>query len=458
MKKKIIIAIGIFLSLGLILAVFIFSGGSDNPSRQYFQVQRGGFEILVNASGELQAENSENIQAPVELRSNNIRIENVRIQDLVPEGTEVNPGDWVATLDRSEADIALKDLEDLVQQASVQYIRTQLDTTITLRNLRDEMVNLEYELEERMLTLEQSVFEPPATIRQAEISLERAQRALEQAKKNYILRHRQSEESMSEASINLYRRQRRYDELKEVLDNFIITAPKSGMVIYYREWNGRKRMVGSIITPRNLTVATLPDLSSMMSRLYINEIDISKIRAGQNVRITVDAIPDARYTGRVMNVANVGQQLPGSDSKVFEVLISINENDNLLRPAMTTSNVIVTNSFADVLFIPLEAMHISDSIPYVFTTRGVRQVVMTGEANGNFVIVEEGLNEGDRIYLNIPEDYETYRKSGEELIVKINERKKQRIADEEKRLTMQNVNDMPSAGPGAGVAHRETIE
>jgi HlyD family secretion protein len=74
--------------------------------------------------------------------------------------------------------------------------------------------------------------------------------------------------------------------------------PKSGMVIYHREWNGSRRTVGSSISPWDLTVATLPDLSSMMSRTYVNEIDVSKVKAGQDVRIGVDAFPERQYTGR----------------------------------------------------------------------------------------------------------------------------------------------------------------
>ncbi len=422
MKTSVKIVTGVSISLIIVIIFFSLDNKKSNALNQDFLVQKGKLEVLVTLSGELMAERSELIRGPEELRSNNVRINTVRIQNLIPEGTVVNTGDWIATLDRSEADLTLKNMEDIVQGAAAQYIRTQLDTTITLRNLRDQITNLEYSLEEFMLTLEQSKFEPPATIRQAEINLERAQRSLEQTRNNYILRKRQAVESMTEASINLQRNERRFRELQAVLDNFTITAPKPGMVIYHREWNGQKRTAGSIIHPRDLTVATLPDLSSMISRVYVNEIDISKIKSGQDVRINVDALPEMRYSGKVIQIANVGQQLQNSESKVFEVFISLNENDNMLRPAMSTNNVIVTESFDDVLYIPLEAVQISDNIPYVFTNKGTRQVIVLGEANNNFVIVEHGLNEGDRIFVTVPDNPEKYIKSGDELIAIINAR------------------------------------
>ncbi len=437
MKTNGKIIAGVLAVLVLAVIIYAVAGGSAVSSQLDVPVQRGRFEILVTVTGELQAENSELIEGPVELRSRNVRIQNVRIQDLIPEGTVVNAGDWVATLDRSEADNTLKDMEDAVQREEASYIKTQLDTTITLSNLRDELINLEYQLEERRLTLEQSMFEPPATIRQAEINLERAERGLDQAHKNYELRRQQAEENMTEAAINLERQRRRYQELQEVLDKFTITAPEGGMVIYHREWSGQKRTVGSNINARDLTVATLPDLSAMISRTYVNEIDISKVRVGQPVRIGVDAFPERRYSGEVIQVANVGQQLPNTDARVFEVLIRVNESDDILRPAMTTSNIIITKSFDDVVYVPLEAVHVNDSIPFVYKNNGTRQIVLLGEPNDNNIIVEDGLTENERVYLTIPENGDDFRFAGEEIIAVITERQEQRRSEEQARQSVQ---------------------
>lgn len=433
MKKNVLITTGVIGAMILAIVIYALAGEKENIAMLDVPVMKGKFEVLVTVTGELQAERSEQIMGPAELRSRNLRIGNIRIQDIIPEGTVVDSGDYVALLDRSESDNALKDMEDALERAEAQYTRTQLDTTITLSNLRDELINLEYSLEERRLTLEQSQFEPPATIRQAEIALDRAERGLEQAKQNYLLRIQQSQEDMNEASINLAQQRRRYQEMLDVLQKFEIRAPKSGMVIYHREWNGARRTVGSNISPWDLTVATLPDLSSMLSRTYVNEIDVSKVRAGQQVRVGVDAFPERQYTGRIMQVANVGEQMPNTDAKVFEVLIRINEYDPILRPAMTTSNIIVTQTYEDVFYIPLEAINLSDSIPYVYKKDGTKQIVVLGGANDNHVIVEHGLAENDRVYLTIPDNPDRFRMTGEELIAVIEEKKEQERAQEADR-------------------------
>jgi HlyD family secretion protein len=218
-----------------------------------------------------------------------------------------------------------------------------------------------------------------------------------------------------------------------VIDKFTIYAPSSGMLIYYKEWGGTKRKVGSNISPWDLTVATLPDLSSMISKTYVNEIDISKIKVGQEVRIGVDAFPEKKYTGRVLEVANVGEQLPNTDAKVYEVIIKLDGSDPILRPAMTSSNQIVTAVYKDTLSVPLEAIHVDDSIPYVVKKKGTKQIVVLGESNENQIIIEQGLKTGDAVLLSLPDDVDKMKVEGQELVSVILEKERQKKREEERK-------------------------
>jgi hypothetical protein len=230
---------------------------------------------------------------------------------------------------------------------------------------------------------------------------------------------------------NLSEQQTRVNDLKVVLSKFIITAPSSGMIIYKRDRMGSKRKVGSSISPWDNVVATLPDMSSMMSKTYVNEIDVSKVKAGQHVDIVVDAFPEKSYTGTVTSVANIGEQLPNADAKVFEVLIEVDGSDPILRPSMTTGNKIITKTISDITFIPLESVQTgADSIPFVYLKNGTRQVVVLGESNENNVVVEQGLQSGVQVYLNTPEKPENFKLAGEELISVIKDREKAKKAEE----------------------------
>ena len=456
MKKTLIVS-GIVVVLAIIALIVINRlTKKDDISILYSEAQRGLFEIVVTTTGELQAETSTDIMGPEGLGSRNMRFRDIAIQDLVPEGTVVKKGDYVATLDRSDADNTLKDELDRLETAQNDYNMKKLDTTITLGDLRDDLLNLKFNMEEAEITLEQSVYEPPTTIRQNRITLDKTKRAYEQAQKNYVLKVQQSKADMREAELTLRKQQEKVREMQDVLNQFIITAPAPGMVIYKREWSGAKRKVGSSISPRDPVVATLPDLSKMISKTYVNEIDISKVTKDQKVRLTVDAFPEKSYTGNVISVANIGEQLPNTDAKVFEVIVRVDGSDPILRPSMTTGNQIVTNVFDDVIFIPLECVHASeDSIPFVYMKNGTKQIVVLGPTNENEVIIEQGIEAGDMMYLNTPENAEDFKTAGEELIAVIKE--KERVKREEDQKLHSTPSDENQRGREMSPEMREQL-
>jgi hypothetical protein len=143
----------------------------------------------------------------------------------------------------------------------------------------------------------------------------------------------------------------------------------------------------------------------MESITYVNEIDVRKVERGQPVTITLDADPSKVLTGKVTAVANVGEQRPNADAKVFEVKVTITRPDTTLRPGMTTGNAIETAAVKNVLFIPLEAVSSDSGIPYVFKRNGgdvVKQEIETGVMNDDEVVVSRGLGEGDEVMLLPP--------------------------------------------------------
>ncbi len=419
----------------IIAIVWALSSSGSGEKEQFTRVKRGVFEIMVATTGELEAESMERIEGPEAMRARNVRMNDVKILDMVPEGTVVEEGDYVATLDRSAGDTKLKDVQDELERLEAQYERTLLDTSLNLRGIRNNLVNLKFDLEEKQIAVEQSIYEPPATQRQMQNNLERAQRAYDQEIRNYKLKEEQALAQVKDVQINLSRKRRELEEMLNLLKQFVIKAPKAGMVIYYREWSGEKRKVGSTISPWDLTVATLPDLSVMQSKTYVNEIDISKIKKDQKVRIGVDAFPDKAYTGVVTSVSNIGEQLKNTDAKVFEVIVRVNETDPILRPAMTTSNQIVTATYADTLFLPIEALYGTDTLTYVYCLNGTRQVVVPGDRNENFIIIAAGLKEGTEVYLSKPKNGDKFKLEGTEYISVLKERVRQKEEEEQLRKT-----------------------
>jgi hypothetical protein len=264
---------------------------------------------------------------------------------------------------------------------------------------------MELALEEKKLAKEQAVYEAPTVKRQAEIDYEKAERGLAQAKADYVTRTEQAKAKMREVGADVARQRNLLGLVQTVIAAFTIRAPAPGMVIYVTEWNGRKRTTGSQVTSWDPAVATLPDLTQMESVTYVNEIDVRKVAVGQPVSISLDADPAKRLTGKVVSVANVGEQRPNADAKVFEVKVTIEQSDTTLRPGMTTGNAIETFRTDTAVYLPIEAISADGSVPIVYKESGesvVKQEIVAGAMNDDEVIILRGLAEGDRVLLSPP--------------------------------------------------------
>ncbi len=386
-------------------AAWLVAGGPDTTTSLSTTVTQGEFVIPVTSAGELRASSFVQIQGPANAQQAGAF--QMKISTIVPEGTLVKEGDVVAELDRSTLASKLQETALNVQKAEAQYEQAMLDSTLTLSKAREDLRSMELALEEKRIARDQARYEAPSVQRQAEIDYEKAERALEQGRKDLVTRTEQSQAKMREVGADLERQRNLQGIVMEVMQGFTVRAPSSGMVIYVREWNGRKKGAGAQINPWEPAVATLPDLSKMESITYVNEIDVRKVAAGQPVRITLDADPDRALEGSVIAVANVGEQRPNSDAKVFEVKINVTAPDTTLRPGMTTGNIIQTASIPNVLFIPLEAVITDESVPYVFVRRGgriIRQEITTGAMNDTHVVVSAGLEAGEDVLLVPPAD------------------------------------------------------
>lgn len=411
--------------------------------------------MTVTATGELNAKRSVKVRGPQGMRAAGIY--QTTITFLVPEGTVLEAGDYVGSLDRTELANKLSNIQTELEKTQTQLEQAKIDTAIELRGLRDEIINLEFAKKEKLLYLEQSKYEPQSVIRQAELDLERTERDYKQLLRKYELKQQQAEAKIEEIMTLLRQNQMQFDQLQELSDGFTITAPEDGMLIYSRTWDGKKEP-GAQISAWDPVVAELPDLSDMISTTYVNEVDISRVRTGQEVEIQIDAFPDRSYSGKVIKVANIGEQLRGYDAKVFEVIVQVSEVDSIMRPAMTTSNKIITDVYEEVLSIPIEALQ-TDSLTYVYKKENgttVRQEVIIGSTNDVEVLIEYGLNASDEVLLTQPEEGKNLEfvaipdEVKREILQRQEEDKRRRQAEAMRRQQEVKDVELPSGRSGGG--------
>lgn len=399
----------IYLIAAILVIILFFMFYPLNRSESTIlkvKVQKGDFEVLVYTTGQLEAEKSEYINAPTELAGPLVWIPQIKINDIVEEGTFVDSGQVVANLDFSAVEEELKKVQDDLDQRESDMEDAKLDSSLTLSNLRDQIINAREDEEEKRIVLEQSAFESPSVIRKAKMDVKKSKRNYEQEVHNYSLKQEQSKAKIERSMLRVKQAREKVEAYERLFDKLSIRAPKKGMVIYAKDHRGNKIQAGTTISPWRPAIGTLPDLSTLCSKTFVNEIDISKIKKGQKVKLGVDAFPEKQLEGEVIKVANIGQPLPKTDAKVFEVNVKVWGYDKELKPAMTTSNVIHAEKLTDVIYVPLEAVFETDSMKYVYVSRRdiEKQIVDLGFENENFVVVNQGVDESEMILLNIPDE------------------------------------------------------
>lgn len=402
MKKSILYGISI-IAIAAVAYFFLKPGVTSSNTNIFAEAKESNFLVSVSATGELKAKKSTKIRGPQGMRS--AQIYNTTIKDIIPEGTLVKKGDFVASLDKSELATKIQNVQTEIEKENTKLEQIKIDTAIQMKGIRDQIADQVFNMAQEKLEIERNRYEPQMVIDQSELKLKNSLRSMDQLRDKADLMVIQSEAKVREIEATIKQQAAKLNQMMELSVAFNIKAPEDGMLIYQRTWNGKKGP-GSQISGWDPTVAELPDLTKMTSVAYISEIDISKIKKGQKVKIKVDAFPEKEFDGQIITVANIGQELRGQEAKVFEIIIAIDQTDDVLRPSMTTTNDIRIYEYEEVANIPLEAFY-SDSIDYVILKKPnglVRKQIISGATNENNIIVVEGISANDKVLLTPPDN------------------------------------------------------
>lgn len=451
MKNKKILLIALIPIL--LIIIFVAFGNQEKVITDLtIKVERGPFQVEIYSSGELESESSENINIPEKMKDRSLRIYELTITDLIEEGTYVDSGDYVGTLDHKAVEERIKTMQDELEKALTELQDAKIDSNLNLSNQRDQIINSGLDLEEKRIVMEESIYESPSVQKKAQMDHDKALRKYEQDQNAYKLKREQEENKVTRKFINYRQISDQLAELEVLFNSLEIYSPKKGLLTYYKQGFGGVTKVGSRVTQWSPVIATIPDMTNLISRTFINEIDISKVKLNMQVKIGIDAFPSKELEGQVISIANVGQNMPNSDAKVFEVKVKIFGDDPDLRPAMTTSNVVRAMTLQDTLFVPLETVFSNDSLQFVYRLKGrkpVKQIVALGDANENFVLIKAGLKEGDELFLSTPDETKGLEYEGLEIYAQMLKEKEEKEAAEQKaKKEFEEKNKKPQLPPG----------
>ncbi|MCC5919815.1 MAG: efflux RND transporter periplasmic adaptor subunit [Cyclobacteriaceae bacterium] len=398
---------GLYIAIGLILAVIIFSvvakrtgiiGGEPKISVDLGKVSKKTIVEKVSASGDIQPEREIKISPDV---PGEIMELNVEEGDSVREGQlllKIRDDNYIAALSRSQAALdqnRANAMEAKARLASVeaQFLRSKLSYERNKKLYEDDVISTaEYE--------------------QVEADYKVAQEELNSSKLN--LEATQFLIKSAQASV---------DEAKQNLTFTQIYAPSSGVISKLDVEKG-ERVVGTS-QMAGTEMLRIADLSRMEVKVDVNENDIIRVSKGDTAIIDVDSytFSGRKFKGIVTAIANTANQKASAESVTeFEVLIRILPETYAelvtpakpfpFRPGMTASVEIITQTKENALSVPLaavttrqknnndEAAEQDDVKEIVFLVEGdaVREVeVKTGLSDFKYIEIIEGLKEGDQI-------------------------------------------------------------
>ena len=226
----------------------------------------------------------------------------------------------------------------------------------------------------------------------------------------------QSDAKLAVAKDKLADAQREWDRLKNGPDPQDITAAEARVAAIKATlalptldapFNGTitdvRSMAGDQVGPTTISFR-LDDLSRLLVDVQITEVDINRVKVGQDVTLTFDAISGKEYHGKVSSVAKVGTSTNGTVN--FTVTIELTDTDEAVRPGMTSAVNIVVNQLSNVLLVENRAVRLSKGQRIVYVLRNgtltTTSITLGAISDTTSEIASGDLQEGDLLVLNPP--------------------------------------------------------
>lgn len=337
---------------------------------QQAQVQRGDIVVGLDSDGTIDF-------SKVTLRFD---VRGTIAEILVKEGDKVNKGDIIARLDdkdyQDQFQLAMAKLQEAQEQDTTSLLDDELNlqkNAADLAKLRDEFAEME-------------------AIPDAYSANELKLKKLELTNKETEYKNLQQKYQLQKAR-GLDQNELQVQMAQEDLEDTILYAPVSGVILDFA------KKAGESLTDEE-DFATLHENQSVKAITNVIEYDIGQIKVGQKVYVTVEALPDQKFTGVVTQV----DALPSKDSSGlvnYAVEVTIQDPGKELKDGMTSSVTFVIKEVQDCLILPYQAVKLvkGKQVVTVLDQQGqqVEKPIKTGFTDGTNVEVLEGLRGNETV-------------------------------------------------------------
>lgn len=327
-RSKVLIGIVVVAVFASASALSVAKSRDKGVEVRLEEVARRDLVQIVTASGNIRARKAVELSSDISAKVSEM---------LVEEGEDVRQGQVLMRLDPAQYEAGVSRAEAALSQAKATQAQQEANLVQAQRNL-DRL---------QALRGRDSLLVSPQQLDDAVTALDVAQAQM-----------RSAEFGVSQAQASL-------DEAQDRLSKTIIRAPMDGKITRLNVEQGETVIIGTMNNPGSL-ILTISDLSVIEAVVQVDETDVPEISLGDSASVRIDAFPDSTFSGRVSEIGNSAirppsQQTSGQQAAIdFEVVITLDPTDANLRPDLSATAEIVTETRNDALAVPIIALTVRE--------------------------------------------------------------------------------------------------
>ncbi len=353
--KKVAIGVGCALLLLAIGSFIVYQSRKGVAKVQTGKVAQGDLTAIVSGSGEIKPKTYVNVSANAFGKI---------IKLYVREGEQVKRGQLLAQLEnvQSSAEVAATQASLGATRTDAQAAAAALNTAVADLNRAKadaERTKLDYD---RAQGLYQAALIAKAEYDSKKAAWQSAESGVAQAE----ARIAQSRAQQQSAHGHIAENQANLRRVSDVLRKTTYAAPFAGIVTNLPVREGETVVIGIQNSPGS-TLMTIADMSVITAEVKVDETDIVNIKIGQPADVTIDAIPNKAFKGRVTEIGDNAvvrstgvstsqQTIATQEAKDFKVVVTVDNPPENLRPGLSTTAKITTDTRKNVLTIPIQAL------------------------------------------------------------------------------------------------------
>lgn len=392
-------------SAAIVAAGACWVGRSVEADAPTATASRGSFVDALQVRGEIKAGRSITILAPPDAGE-------LRIVKLVPSGTLVKKGDVLIEFDGSTVARTLEEKLTEVRQLDAEIEQARFEsrgkneenvTAVTKARYDVERAKLDYSAREVLSRVEAE--QRALKIGDAEQLLLEASARLESDRAAAQARIAGLNGKRAKAQFDL-------DKARRQLNSLTVAAPSDGIVTILRNWRS-----GNWMNPQDFkegdrvwagaSIAELPDLGSLFASARVDEVERGRLAVGQPAAIRVEAMLDRELDGRIGGISALAKAdfTSWPPPRNFDLVVDLQATDERLRPGMTATIRVATETLADVVLVPPQSVFQADGEDVVYVIRRgrpERRRIAVDRRNADHVVVREGVEAGEQLALEDP--------------------------------------------------------